>query len=274
MGILKKIKKFKDFINSIINLNDKIKDLEEEIFNAKNQINSAGCEIVKAKNEVKILEEVIVKAKNEIKDSLDKYSQHPIYYPWVMSKNEKSLFDKFISSSRYYLEFGSGGSTIRALQKSTAIIYSVDSNQEWIDSMEEYLVVRLHMKCRLTFFLIDIGNTKEWGTPVDDTSKHLFPKYSADVFELVDYKKIDTVFVDGRFRVACVLQTVLNVYTPHINNVVILIHDFWNREGYHVVLKYLEVVDKADTLGVFKVKNNLDIDEVKNDYNKYKFTYD
>ncbi len=123
------------------------------------------------------------------------------------------------------------------------------------------------------FFPVDIGKTKEWGKPVDDSSKHLFPKYSSDVFISIDPTKLDTVFIDGRFRVACVLQTILNVFSNKSNDTIILIHDFWNREQYHSVLHYLEIVEKVDTLGVFKIKDNVDLKKVQKDYDIYKYIY-
>ena len=55
------------------------------------------------------------------------------------------------------------------------------------------------------------------------------------------------------------------------DNLIILFHDFWNREHYHVVLKYLETIDRADSLGVFKVKENINKDEIFQLYEKYKY---
>lgn len=64
----------------------------------------------------------------KIKKFYNKYSMWPIGYIFVMSGNEKILFDKKIRKSKYFLEFGIGGSTVRALTKSDAVIFSVDSS--------------------------------------------------------------------------------------------------------------------------------------------------
>jgi hypothetical protein len=37
-----------------------------------------------------------------------------------------------------------------------------------------------------------------------------------------------------------------------------------------VVLKYLDVVDKIDTMGCFSIKNNVDLTAVAADYEAYK----
>jgi len=53
-------------------------------------------------------------------------------------------------------------------------------------------------------------------------------------------------------------------------NLKILIHDF-HREKYHVVLKYLDVIELVETLGVFKIKNNIDLNSIEQEYELYKF---
>lgn len=46
-------------------------------------------------------------------------------------------------------------------------------------------------------------------------------------------------------------------------NVCLIIHDFFDRDYYHVLLNYLELINRADTLGVFKIKENIDYNEIK-----------
>ncbi len=201
--------------------------------------------------------------------TLDKFSPYPLFYPFVMSDAEKMLFDKTIKRSHHYLEFGLGGSTLRALQKSKAKIYTVESSPEWIKEMRKYLIIRYFENKRLFIFPVNIGPTREWGYPVSDKYKDLFEAYSAHIFELIDKKLIDLVLIDGRFRVACTLKAILACHEN--KDFKILIHDFWNRQEYHVVLKYLNVVKKVDTLGLFVIKPDIDLKEVAKDYEIYKF---
>jgi len=189
-----------------------------------------------------------------------------------MSKNEKIIFDRAIKKSRYYLEFGLGGSTLRAIQKSKAKIYSVESSAEWMACMREYIIIRYFENKRLFVTFVDIGHTREWGLPASDDARNLFPSYSSNIFKVINNKAIDLALVDGRFRVACTLKIILECHAN--NNLEILIHDFWNREEYHVVLKYLDTVDKADTIGLFSIKKNVDLNLVKRTYEAYKFTVD
>jgi len=201
---------------------------------------------------------------------IDKTLPRAMFYSFIMSPKEKALFDKKVKNSRYYLEFGMGGSTFRVLQKSDAKVYSIDSSTEWISLMQEYRQIRsMEKKGRLSLFHVDIGPTREWGRPVGDSNMEKFPDYSSKIFNLIDKEAVDTILIDGRFRVACTLRTILECYQN--KNLQIIIHDFWNREEYHVVLKYIDSIEKADSLGVFKIKNNIDLKAISEEYDLYKY---
>ncbi|WP_432474183.1 hypothetical protein [Amphritea sp. HPY] len=211
----------------------------------------------------------IKRAVKSIRRRLDKLSPYPLFYPFIMSENEKAIFDAAIKESNNYLEFGLGGSSIRAIQKSKAKIYTVESSPDWIRHMRKYIYVKYFVNKRLFIFPVDIGPTGEWGYPKTNDYQPLFSDYSANVFKEIDSNTIDLVLVDGRFRVACILKVILECLET--NNLKILIHDFWNREEYHVVLKYLDAIDKADTIGLFSIKDNVDLKSVKSDYDTYKY---
>jgi hypothetical protein len=207
------------------------------------------------------------KVKSIIRD-LDKFSPYPLFYPFIMSHDEKIVFDEAINESRHYLEFGLGGSTLRAIQKSKAQIYAVESSPEWIKKMRKYLVLRYFENKRLYIFPVSIGPTRDWGYPESDNDQNLFEAYSSSIFESIDRKAIDLALVDGRFRVACVLKIILSCYEN--KNIKILIHDFWDREQYHIVLKYLDIVKKVDTIGLFTIKNDVDIESAQKEFEEYK----
>jgi hypothetical protein len=204
--------------------------------------------------------------------NVDRFSPYPLFYPFIMSKQEKVVFDDVISRSSHYLEFGLGGSSLRAIQRSKAQIYTVESSAEWVDKMNKYLLLRYMENKRIFIHIVNIGPTTDWGYPKSDNDKQLFQAYSSRIFESINIKLIDLVFIDGRFRVACILKTILSCYQN--DGLKILIHDFWNREYYHIVLKYLQVVKQVDTIGLFTIKNNIDLKSVQKDYETYKFNPD
>lgn len=199
---------------------------------------------------------------------LDKVSPYPVLYPFVMSESERQVFDEAIKRSKNYLEFGLGGSTLRAIQNSKAQITSVESSVEWTAQMREYFILRYAERSRLHIFSVDIGPTENWGYPDSDSSDHLFESYSSDVFETIDAASLDLVLVDGRFRVACILKAILKCSGNE--NFSLLVHDFWNRAHYHCVLDYLDVVSKVDTIGRFSIKSDVDMDLVTKDYEQFK----
>lgn len=197
------------------------------------------------------------------------FSPYPLFYDIRLSKEEISTFDNYIKNSSIHIEFGLGGSTIRALQKTNSKIETIETSKEWINIIKKYWYVRKKLDKQLTIHYVDIGPTKEWGYPVSEQKKESFPLFSSLIFDKTDASKVDTVLVDARFRVACTLMTILKCHSNE--NLKILIHDFWNRPHYHDVLKFLEVIEKSETLGVFKVKKDLDLDLCQNLYEEYKY---
>ena len=139
--------------------------------------------------------------------------------------------------------------------------------------MREYWQIRrMERKGKLFLFHVDIGPTAGWGKPIDNDQREKFPNYSSDIFNLIDKESVDTVLIDGRFRVACALKTILECYQN--KNLQIIIHDFWVREHYHVLLKYFDIIDRADSLGVFNIKNNIDLKSIMEEYELYKYNID
>jgi len=164
-----------------------------------------------------------------------------------------------------------GGTTFESLKYSTAKVFAVESSHEWLNHMKKWSFIRKNIQNgRLKCLYIDIGKTKDWGFPVDNSSKDRFPKYSNVLSDKNVSKHIDVVLIDGRFRVACGLNTILNCS----NNTIIMIHDFPSRKYYHVLLKYLDTVETAGELCVFKIKNKIIKESVERDYENYKYNSD
>lgn len=172
------------------------------------------------------------------------------------SSAEVHLFANYILRARFYLEFGCGGSTFLALYISQAQILSIESDPSFIALLSSYPLIQQDLKTpkpRLRFYPIDLGEIGKWGFPLNENLKESFPLYSQGIFKELSQKQIsqiDTIFIDGRFRVACVLSVLF--YCSE--SVTILIHDFFNREHYHIVLEFLICIEKVDTLGVFRPK--------------------
>ncbi|MEJ5113083.1 O-linked N-acetylglucosamine transferase, SPINDLY family protein [Erwinia billingiae] len=181
-----------------------------------------------------------------------------------MSVDEIALFERYVKQATRYFEFGSGGSS-KLAARNNLTVNGVESDKNWIDTLFE----ETGQLCKVSY--VDIGPTKEWGHPVDDTYKHKFPLYSEAILQHAD--SFDLILVDGRFRVACTLNAISHTLaTQHDEGqTMIFIHDFWDRQNYHSVLEFLDVVERVDTAGVFKLKNKIDRAKLKQMLNKFKF---
>lgn len=182
-----------------------------------------------------------------------------------MSLDEISLFQKYLKKSTNYFEFGSGGSTKLAARNNIEV-YGVESDKEWINTLKK----DIGELCKVEY--VDIGPTKEWGYPLDNTCRHLFPHYSESI--LSHQKYFDFILVDGRFRVACTLNSIKNTLLykkDNDNDVYLFIHDFWDRKIYESVLTFLDTVEKVGTAGVFKIKKRVDVKLLDKKLNEYKY---
>jgi hypothetical protein len=185
-----------------------------------------------------------------------------------MTSGELALLQSCLNSAARYLEFGSGASTVHASSVPTIRnIDSVDSSGEYIDEhlRPNEAISSALSAGRLEFHVVDIGATSKWGYPIDKSKKHLWPNYSAAVFSKPSHH--DLVLVDGRFRVACTLNSILN--TP--DDCRILVHDFWDRPQYHIISRFLETVDRVDSMGIFTKKRGVDPRKLRSLLAKYQY---
>jgi hypothetical protein len=182
-----------------------------------------------------------------------------------LTEKERLFFSLLLKKCKKYLEFGSGGSTLLAyITSNIKKIVSVDSDLNWIKTIKKFKNIKKDEGNRIILEYINIGKVNKFGNPkykknkkFSDYSKQIFKKYENDY---------DLVFIDGRFRVACALQVILNCRA----DIKILIHDFSYRPYYHFLYKYLDVIYNIDTLVLFSIKDDIDLNEIKQDYELYK----
>ncbi|MDR1236457.1 MAG: hypothetical protein LBJ96_05645 [Holosporaceae bacterium] len=198
---------------------------------------------------------------------LDKISDSPTGYSAFNLKEERELFLKIVGQSKKYLEFGSGGSTFEVLKHSQADVTSVEGSKSWYEHMKSWSLIKNSKRLKLLY--VDLGETADWSVPVEKSKQKLWPGYSAVPFNLSDPQLYDTILIDGRFRVACGIMSI--ICCP---NAVIMIHDFPDRPKYHILLNFMEITDQAGTLCVFKVKKTIDIKRLQRLYEHYKYIYD
>ncbi|KZX54884.1 hypothetical protein A3709_07620 [Halioglobus sp. HI00S01] len=168
-----------------------------------------------------------------------------------MSRDERELFARCLSFAESYFEFGSGGSTVWAVAAGLEV-HGVESDAQWVNALTRELGDRCHLVA------VDIGEVGEWGMPTSNKFAELFVDYSRAIHQL--QQPFDLILVDGRFRVACAARAIEHTLRHNTNlaSTRIFIHDFWNREQYHPILEFLELVERVETAGVFTVREDLD----------------
>lgn len=170
-----------------------------------------------------------------------------------MTPAEEALFAELLSKASSYTEFGAGGSTTLAASTLAGRIVSTDSSREWLDRVAaECNGPRYKSKPQLVH--ADIGPIREWGNPADDSCRNRWPLYSLSIWSVQHAANADLFLVDGRFRIACFLEILLRCR----NDARIAMHDYRDRLGYHIVEKFANVVNAADTLFVFERSSSFD----------------
>jgi hypothetical protein len=174
-----------------------------------------------------------------------------------MSDAEVGLLSATLKGQHCYLEFGCGGSTVLAASLGIPKVTSVDSDPAWMDKVASQPQVKA---IQFQPVLINLGPTKDWGRPQDSRQAFGWPAYSSAVWDQLTQAP-GLVLIDGRFRVACALQTLLHCPAK----TTLAFHDFWPREHYHCVLKHLRCVARADSLAIFKAKPKVDWKDLAKD---------
>lgn len=133
-------------------------------------------------------------------------------------------------------------------------IYSVESDKNFLELIQRE-ITSLYPAMKASFFYINIGKTKEWGYPVDKELASNWPNYCiAPWHKIIDNNQFpDVILIDGRFRVACFLISLLLAKAE----TVILFDDYVDRPHYHIVEKHLKPSNTEGRMAEFVVKSNL-----------------
>lgn len=172
-----------------------------------------------------------------------------------LAENDKHMFLRYLDKCTHYFEFGSGGSTYEASKRDNIKnIYSVESDREWHNKLKTII----QNKANITFIHNEMDTKPNtWGYPGNNSTPEQKKRYS-DQIVLLDESKtsdIDLIFIDGRFRVACCLKC----FDQINDECIIAFDDFLNRQFYHVVLKYYDIIEKTidNRMVILKKKKNV-----------------
>ena len=171
-----------------------------------------------------------------------------------ISKDEKTLFDgddflfkNYLKKCNIYFEYGVGESTNWVIEHTSSIIISVDTDKQWVNRVDIS-----KNKRRININWINLGEIENWGRPKTYRYRKQFIDYVSKVWTF--NIKADVILIDGRFRVACFLYSLINAKEGSI----IIFDDYMNRKHYHVVQEVLEIYEKCGRQVIFKVPQAFD----------------
>ena len=191
--------------------------------------------------------------------------------PFWKRKEEPELFDgegerfkEYIRSASVYGEYGCGFSTTWIYENTQCKILSVDSSREWVDQT----LKTVEHDPRVDLRWVDLGELKKWGRPKSYAHRSRFPEYINSIWERDD--KPQLVLVDGRFRVACFLTSLLRADAGSI----IVFDDYVNRPHYHIVEEFVTTQEIFGRQAYFEVPENMDREAIKDLVEKFTFVMD
>jgi hypothetical protein len=165
-----------------------------------------------------------------------------------MTDNEIKTLKDYLLSSRHYIEYGVGGSTLLAAEcKNILSINSVDSDKDWCDFIKNH-----RSDSRMNIIHVNIGKTKQWGYPKDESDKHLWIRYPLSI-DQQSLNNANLALIDGRFRVACALFCAKSMKPGSI----IMVHDYKQRPHYHILQNELTLIKMVDSMAIFEVPMHL-----------------
>ena len=168
-----------------------------------------------------------------------------------MDEDGRALLEERLGTARCLLEFGSGGSSMTAGRLKVPTIISVDSDGDFLAATNA-AVRASAMHSAFIPHHADIGPTRDWGNPADRSKVHHWPRYCSSVWVRIAREQMpqpDVVLIDGRFRVACLLATLL-MAQPGTR---VLFDDYFDRPEYHRVEAWAMPIGRAGRMAEFIV---------------------
>ena len=160
----------------------------------------------------------------------------------ILFDGDDYLFKQYLINCDYYFEYGVGASTSWVLENTKSKIISVDTDKKWINTVDV-----CNKDYRIKLIWVNLGDLENWGRPKNYKYRNKFIDYISNVWNFNE--KADVILIDGRFRVACFLYSLINAKTDSI----IIFDDYNNRPYYHVIEEIVPIYKTCGRQALFKV---------------------
>jgi len=161
---------------------------------------------------------------------------------------DDAMFRARLQGASVYGEYGMGASSRWVLANTSAKVVAVDTSEAWVNSVKDAFKDEPRLKARW----IDVGPVGEWGVPLGFSRSDNFEQYFNAIWD--DQDQPEVVLVDGRFRVACFLTSLLRA-APGVR---IIFDDYMNRPHYHLVEDFVKPAETCGRQALFIVPEALD----------------
>lgn len=173
-------------------------------------------------------------------------------------------FKKLLPGCQIYGEYGVGTSTCWVSKNTNARIIAVDTSYQWLETVAKCI----DNPGRAVLKHIDVGPIGKWGRPISYSKMENFNQYFEGIWSERD--KPDVVLIDGRFRVACFLTSLLRAD----EGTFLIFDDYVRRPHYHVIERFLKPVSTNKRQALFQVPSRLPLDEIKSQRDKFELVLD
>ncbi len=173
---------------------------------------------------------------------------------------------KKILNSNFFLEFGSGNTTIFA-KENKKFYFSIESDRSFYSFMKNKNVNIIFYSLGLVeFYSYPLFKKKFFQKFYQNKAR----KYGSKIFEKLnkDKKFPDLILVDGRYRVLCMLNIFKFLKENNLFNTCVILDDYKFRDYYHIVREYFEI-KTVGRLGICSIKDtkiNIDFKKVVENY--------
>ncbi|MBP1872370.1 hypothetical protein J2Z19_002082 [Ensifer adhaerens] len=176
-----------------------------------------------------------------------------------MPKPASEALRDAMKSSRCYLEYGTGGSTLMACEAGVPLAIGVESDWAWMWAVKNS-ISKYPQAADFHLLYADIGVTHEWGFASNENGWKKWHNYPLGAWDKCNELGAtpDVVLIDGRFRAACFFATLLFARP----NCRIFFDDYLDRPYYQHIEEHLKPVQVIDRMGLFSVPTTVDRDRV------------
>lgn len=170
---------------------------------------------------------------------------------FTMPQEEAGVVRAAYERADAILEYGSGGSTVVAAELPGKHVVSVESDRKWVRMMRDWFAKNPPATgTEVEIVWANIGPTRNWGHPQNDTQWRRYAGYPLAVWEKEGFRDPDVVLVDGRFRLGCALAVAYNIKTP----TQLLFDDYTNRKWMKKIENFLGKPRLVGRLAIFDLE--------------------